>query len=422
MKFLPVTRKGADFYPRLDRPPYGRTYEEGGKSKPLGTITKSQASLDTKGFQQNELSEAQKLVELFALQDLACECLPETVERTNKEGKTYQTHVHRVNYCQKRRIDGTKPVSVRYNQKRKKAHYDNVQRCGSVWTCTFCGRKITEGRRQEMKTAVANWHAQGGYVYLVTVTNRHHRGDGLLDLLKGQAKAKKKLWEQNRVKKMLKTLGYVGRITATESPYSDANGWHPHYHILMFFDHEINPQGLQTFLGHEWIEACRKAGLKLPSMEHGVDVQKGDKASDYIAKWGVEEEMTKGHVKKGIKGSLTPFDLLRQSEENPRYRHLFREFADAFKGKRQLHWTNGLKALLGVDEVSDEQLAEETEKESVEIQEVATQIWRIILRHKIRGEYLNACRLDYLEGGANDRVMNLIMPYAEKEAERIRRR
>ena len=117
--------------------------------------------------------------------------------------------------------------------KKEKAHYDNVQRCGSVWTCPFCARKISEGRRQELKTAVDNWQRKGGYVYLVTITNRHHKGDNLPDLLKGQSKAKQKLWEKTKVKDMMKSLGYSGRITATEVTYGN-NGWHPHYHILMF--------------------------------------------------------------------------------------------------------------------------------------------------------------------------------------------
>ena len=84
-----------------------------------------------------------------------------------------------------------------------------------------------------MKSAVDNWQRRGGYVYLVTVTNRHHKGDNLPDLLKGQSKAKQKLWEKRKVKDMMKSLGYSGRITATEVTYGN-NGWHPHYHILMF--------------------------------------------------------------------------------------------------------------------------------------------------------------------------------------------
>ena len=49
--------------------------------------------------------------------------------------------------------------------------------------------------------------------------------------------------------------------------------------------------------------------------------------------------------------ALRLFDLLRQYPESPElFGDLFREFADAFKGKRQLVWTKGLKELLAVDE------------------------------------------------------------------------
>ena len=88
---------------------------------------------------------------------------------------------------------------------------------------------------------------------------------------------------------------------------------------------------MQTFLALEWQIACVKAGMKAPSLENGVDVQKGKRLTDYVAKWGLEDEMTKGHTKKGKEGGLTPFDLLRQSGDNPHYSHLFRQFADSFK-------------------------------------------------------------------------------------------
>lgn len=385
------------------------------KSGSLGIITKLQAFQAGQGFQQDKHKSPQTEVELFALQDLAIEALSQKEKRT-KNGQSYYTYVHRVNYCLRQRVDSDRLVSVRYNPNRQKAHYDNLQRCGSVWTCPFCARQITEGRRAELNLAMANWRKKGGYVYLVTLTNRHHQGDDLEELLKGQQKALTKLWEKNSVKKMMKTLGCQGRITATEVTYG-ANGWHPHYHLLMFFDHEINTQGLQSFLSLHWVDACTKAKLKAPSLEHGVDVQKGDKAQEYVAKWGLDHEMTKGHLKKGKKDGLTPFDLLRQSHDNPKYKKLFRQFADVFKGKKQLHWSNGLKDMLGVCSLTDEELAQQTERQSIEIQQVANQIWRLVLRYKLRGKYLQACELDYLDDG--QRVYDLIMAYAVIEQQRI---
>ena len=89
-----------------------------------------------------------------------------------------------------------------------------------------------------------------------------------------------------------------------------------------------------------------------------------------------------------------------------------------FKGKQQLYWSNGLKSRLGVANRTDEELAEETEKESIEIQ-VATQIWRLVLRYKLRSLYLRAVEQDYLENSVNERVYNLIMPYAQVEQDRL---
>ncbi|PCN86444.1 hypothetical protein AS583_19820 [Acinetobacter baumannii] len=62
--------------------------------------------------------------------------------------------------------------------------------------------------------------------------------------------------------------------------------------------------------------------------------------------------MTKGHIKKGKEGGLTPFDLLQLSFEDElvfgrKPSQLFKEYAAAFKGARQLMWSRGLKDVLG---------------------------------------------------------------------------
>ena len=73
--------------------------------------------------------------------------------------------------------------------------------------------------------------------------------------------------------------------------------------------------------------------------------------------------MTKGHIKKGKAGG-NAFDLLRAvlaDKEDKQAAALFAEFAKAFKGKRQLSWSNGLKAKFNLAEKNDEELASELE-------------------------------------------------------------
>ena len=360
----------------------------------LGILTKSCATPDFKGLAQIALRRATN----YALQNEAVKLLPN----------------ERVRFCLRHRVDATKGIEVKYNEKREKAHYSNVQRCGSVWVCPICSAQISEGRRQELKQGMAHWQRMGqdGAVYLLTLTNPHHYGDNLAQLLEGQKKALHRLWTLRKSREMFKSLGKVGHIIATEVTHGE-HGWHPHYHILLFFKKPINSKSLRNFLASCWQNCCEKSGLKVPSLEHGVDLRDGKYADKYVSKWGLADEVTKGHIKKGREGNATPWDLLRQSEAGcEKSGRLFKVFADTFKGKQQLHWSKGLKRLLEVDEVTDEELATETEKDSVEVDILAMEIWRLILRYKSRADYLKAKEHDMKFG--SQRADNLVMELAER--------
>ena len=121
-------------------------------------------------------------------------------------------------------------------------------------------------------------------------------------------------------------------------------------------------------------------------MKHGLDLRDGKYASQYVSKWGLEHELTKGHIKKGKENSLTPFDLLQLSIEdeevffkNPK---LFQEFAISVKGSRQLVWSRGLKQLLKIEDKTDEELAEETENEAISLRTVDEYIFLLLCHYQ----------------------------------------
>ena len=110
--------------------------------------------------------------------------------------------------------------------------------------------------------------------------------------------------------------------------------------------------------------------------------------------------------------------MLRQYPESPElFGDLFREFADTFKGKRQLVWTKGLKELLAVDEKTDEEIIFETEKESILINELAGEIWELLVKYQQRAEYLEAIEKDYADNG--DRAYQLVLKLANFYAKEI---
>lgn len=373
----------------------------------LGKITKSASKPIFKGLGDDFVilrSKAQLRVKRFLLQDQACKLLPSD----------------RINNCLKKRITKDKGVIVKYNPVTKAACYGNLQLCSSVWNCPVCAAKISEKRRSELKQGIARHRKNGGHVYLLTLTNSHHYGDNLALLMSGQKKALKYLWSDRKPKEHFAELGKVGHITANEVTHGK-NGWHPHMHILMFFDKAVDIKELQTFIAKYWQHCCKKAKLKQPSLEHGCDITDGSFADRYVSKWGLEEEMTKGHIKKGREGGNTPFDLLRLSESGcEQSGRLFQQYAAAYKGKNQLNWSPNLKDLLGVPKITDKQLAETEDAESIEEEELALEIWRLVLIYKARGELLKVFELDKFDGGnrfdmlIEDLAQRYVIDYKDK--------
>lgn len=360
----------------------------------LGILTKSDAT-----------PEIHRLAR-YALQTRAGELLPK----------------ERVKKCLRNRISKCEPVQVMYNPKREKAHYSNLQRCAWVWGCPVCAQVISEKRKVEVKTAIDKHLATGGGVYLCTLTIPHYQGDNLKSMLDALSVATKRLFNGTRRSKAVwGALGKVGHIKALEVTYG-ANGWHPHFHIIIFTE-KVLPVGTSlTELVECWRNACKLAGLNIPSHLHGLDWRNAEYASQYVNKWGIEHEVTKSHLKQGRFESKTPWDMLKDSmldipEIAERNGKLFCEFALSFKGRKQLVWSRGLKSKYGIDEKTDDELAEETENISQEAINLEEMIWSLIKRYNCRADLLHCVEHDKKHG--TETAKKLIMTLAGFEVDKI---
>ena len=160
-------------------------------------------------------------------------------------------------------------------------------------------------------------------------------------------------------------------------------------------------------------------------MQHGLDLRNGYYAEQYVSKWGIEDEITKGNIKKGRNGSYSPFDLLQLSitDEIVHGRSaakLFQEFAISMKGARQLEWGRGLRNFLEMEqEKSDQELAEETDKASITLTPVEDLIFHLLCKFQKRHEYLEAVQQDYENGcfgnGSAERLIQRIAEIEIKE-------
>jgi hypothetical protein len=189
-----------------------------------------------------------------------------------------------------------------------------------------------------------------------------------------------------------KTYAIMGAVRASEVTHG-ANGWHPHYHVLLFLSRpltDLQLQHMEAEIRALWERSAAKQNLGMNRA--GLVVRASSRAaSGYVAKWGVEEEMTKSHMKSGRAGSRSPWGLLRSyADGDTAASYLWREYASVFKGRRQLVWSAGLRALLGLeDERSDSAIAADKPADAVHLGWVMFSDWMLVLRWGMRGKLLN---------------------------------
>lgn len=291
-------------------------------------------------------------------------------------------------------------VMLKTYDESRRASFDGVQRCGSVWHCPVCAKVISARRRDEMNTALSVVRAAGGWPVLMTLTARHGRRDALADLLDRMKRAWRRM-KQRRDWKRFKA-DYSGlTITATEVTHGRRHGWHPHFHIIVILtgvDSEAASVALVEALRPAWMSAMAAEGLD--GNGAAFDVRGAGAAGDYVAKWGAAEELSFGDAKAARKGNRTPLQLLDAAADgDAEARRLWAVYAAAFKGRNQLVWSPGLKAACGLGEVEDGEAAEdELADEPQEAFRIDGEEWRHRGRYR-RGHILTATERGGAEAG-----------------------
>lgn len=306
---------------------------------------------------------------------------------------------HRVADCTRALVPTRDHVEVHGGAR---AHFRGLVTCGAVWCCPVCSARITEARRRELTEAVNN---SGLYAVMVTATIKHDRFMRLDDSMRGLLDAWRRVQNGAPYQRQAERYGIRHTVKALENTTSRENGWHPHIHVLMLMDAPLGSDDLglmQDWFKKRWLAMLAKQGHKA-SYEHGLNVVAGNDAlALYVAKfghepaeperyaaiegqWTVAHELTKANLKAGrvdAKGIVhyTPFELLDLSSTGDDWaRARWCEYVDATHGVQYLRWSRGAKAALGVDELTDEQLAA-TPDETRLFAELERREWFMILR------------------------------------------
>ncbi len=228
---------------------------------------------------------------------------------------------------------GTQPRSSRVGQfvsirrshgegREAVAGFGNLMTCGSVWACPRCSAVISQSRSEEVASAIRKCQADGGTVYLMTLTMRHSSGDRLAELWSGLSggwrttfggvswSGEKDQDGQGNVVRRWRTKGGEARSTTRPRRLGDAelfdvaglvrtvevtygrphlggHGWHLHVHALVF-----TAGGLSRALRGDWMDRLRQMGVS--------SVVGGDWLAQKAFASRVFERWVKGVTKAGL--------------------------------------------------------------------------------------------------------------------------
>jgi len=316
-----------------------------------------------------------------------------------------------------------------------RAEYRGLQTCGSVWHCPVCSPKIARERVGEINQAMQLWQnghkGERGVILFATFTYQHDRakaGRGMLaEQLRLFREALGELKRNGTYRRLLDDAGYKGSIRGLETTYGELNGWHNHTHEIVFAGEGATIRAFRS-VRKLWARTLIEKGLAgLGEFDEPRDrrkklrdllvrcyvIQHGQYACDYVAKfgkepeghrgrWGFASEIARSHLKGGKASSgtnaeaagelprrcdhATPWELLNDAEDGDQMSaDLYREFGEAFHGKRQIFWSKGLRAFFDIDIQEDDELAAKADQRCTQFVGVITRDqWRAVLAANAR--------------------------------------
>jgi len=284
-----------------------------------------------------------------------------------------------------------------------KYYYHGLMKCGNIWTCPVCSLKVSDHRSFEVREIVRNAHSGGCSSTFVTLTIQHNKYQTASELKKTVANSWREVLAHREYRDMKQEYNIEGNIRALEVTHKDTTGWHPHLHImflalcegteLLEFSHKVIDL---------WCRIVKQAGYNADiSGQNAQEVYNDGSTTveDYITKWSVSKELTEGIAVKGSGKGRTPFTILSDISENKKMRasqdwQIYKEYATAFKGSRQLTYSKGLKKtyLPTEPDKTDEEIVNEEQNGEL-VLSLGMKLWLRVLSRQLEAEIIIAIRM-----------------------------
>jgi len=229
---------------------------------------------------------------------------------------------------------------------------EQLATCKSPWCCDFCVRAHRADALERAEFVISEHFAAGGCIALATFTVEHDRGTRLA----GQLWTLNEAWKGIKGLKAWKDLGVSGYSRTLHVSCSPVNGWHGHYHVLLFFDDGVTPKlDLVEGLRPKWNEKLRQhdgdggdASVKaryVDSLEQALYPWRETEETDPSV-WGSDDWADVDpweNTNKWDGDGLSTWDLASlASVGHRRALALWHEFYDATSADSVTSWSRGL--------------------------------------------------------------------------------
>ncbi len=268
----------------------------------------------------------------------------------------------------------------------ERAWVAGVQTCNNVWGCPVCAIQIQSERAGLVDYAIERWIGYGperkgppnARAYMMTLTVKHALSHSLKRTSKLLAEAWSDMFAGRAGAELRAQMGIAHFVRALEPTYGAENGWHPHLHVVLLTQGELDP-AMQDELRTRWTESIRRKCLESerfndefkPSEERGVTFREIYQSRDgrYVAKMFLE--LTSYETKGGKNGNLTWWQIAEKAADgDKRMIAVWQEGQDALFGRKQLTWSHGTADFFGIRDLVREDLDHPDGVKAEDIREV----------------------------------------------------
>src|SRR4051794_1660166 len=317
------------------------------------------------------------------------------------------TTLPRLRDCGAKTVTGTGGPLLRVSgqEDERVAGYAGLVTCGSTWACPTCAGKIAARRADELSTVMRTVLAAGGSASLITLTMRHHAGQGLSQCWDALASAWRGVISGQQWRDDQELGGLLGWVRVVEATHG-RNGWHLHVHVLVCWKRSVPlglAQGIGSRMWQRWTKALERHGFTSWKHRGGVDVRMASLGTDNLARYFTKlaREVTYSHTKES-RGGRSPLGIVTDGLQTGDADDLalWQEWEQASFGRRQLTWSLGehdLRKLSGLAAQSDEEIAAEDLKGTDAIA-LPHPTWQTLLDRELTTDLLDAAELAGVAG------------------------